>query len=631
MRDILAIRAQFKVRGKMVIARAPGPNQRPAVLEGFMLNFHLSLSLAAVLLAPSLIFAAEPIVVSVEPTRVIGRLPFTLTVTGEGFSASTKVRLSGLPLTVIEASPGKLIVTGSIDADTAGLCALTAVNGSDVSNPKAVEITAYAEAPAMPEAEAFRFLQHATFGPVRTTVDRLRGIGYANWFNEQFDSSATSDYPLYLDEKPVEWSQDYFFQNAASAPDQLRQRMAFALHKIFAVSAGDVSNAEAYLSYLRVLHKDSFGNFYGLMRDITLNPGMGEFLNMVNNSKVPPGSGGAPNENYARELLQLFTIGLTELNMDGSPKRDAAGNPIPTYGQREVVSLARAFTGWTYSPRPGQYRGSIQPYYSGPMVAFEPNHDTDAKTLLGGTALPAGQTAVQDLDGALRNVFEHANAAPFLARGLIQQMVTSNPSPEYITRVARVFNDNGAGVRGDLKAVLRAILLDSEAQDPQLSTGGHLREPVLYITSLLRLIGAKIADHPFLSYQSADLGQKLLFPPSVFSYFSPFYRIAGTDIVAPEFQVVTAQSAMNRMNYLARLINGGYGKDVELDLVRFVDAAGDATLLLDIVDREFFGGRIQPGVRRAIFEAVQAQTDRRSKALTAIYLAGASPFYQVIN
>ncbi len=597
-----------------------------------MLNFRFSSSsLAALLLAPSSIFAAEPVLVSVEPARVNGRLPFTLTVTGEGFNATTKVRLSGLPLTVTEASSGKLTVTGTIDADTAGLCALTAINGEDVSNPKAVEITAYSEAPAMPEAEAFRFLQHATFGPTRATVDRLRAIGYANWFTEQFDSAAASDYPLYLDEKPVEWSQDYFFQNAASASDQLRQRMAFALHKIFVVSAGDVSNAEAYLSYLRVLHKAAFGNFYGLMRDITLNPGMGEFLNMVNNSKVAPDSGGAPNENYARELLQLFTIGLAELNLDGSLKRDAAGNPIPTYGQREVVSLARAFTGWTYSPRPGQYRGSIQPYYSGPMVAFDPNHDTDAKTLFGGTVLPAGQNAVQDLDAALRNIFEHPNAAPFFARGLIQQMVTSNPSPEYIGRVARIFNDNGSGVRGDLKAVLRAILLDSEAQDPQLSTGGHLREPVLYITSLLRLIGAKIADHPFLSYQSADLGQRVLFPPSVFSYFSPFYRVPGTDIVAPEFQIVTAQSAMNRMNYLARLINGGYGKDVELDLVRFVDAAGDPTLLLDVVNREFFGGRIQADVRRAIFEAVQAQTDRKSKALTAIYLAGSSPFYQVIN
>ncbi len=350
----------------------------------------------------------------------------------------------------------------------------------------------------------------------------------------------------------------------------------------------------------------------------------------LNNAKVKANSGLAPNENYARELLQLFTIGLTELNPDGSPKRDAAGNPIATYGQREVLSLARAFTGWTYSPRPGQYRGSIQPYYSAPMVAFEPNHDTDPKQLFNGAVLPAGQTAQQDLDSALRNIFEHPNVGPFLARGLIQQMVTSNPSPEYIARVAMAFNDNGSGARGDLKAVLRAILLDSEATDIQQSTGGHLREPVLYLTAMLRLIGATIADHPFLSYQSADLGQRLLFPPSVFSYFSPSYRYPGSNVVAPEFQIVTAQSAMNRMNYVARLINGGFGKEVELDLLRFVDAAGDTTLLLDIVNREFFGGRMQAEVRRAIFDAVQAQTDRRSKALTGLYLAGSSPFYQVI-
>ncbi len=586
--------------------------------------------LAAALLLPFAASAVEPVLHSVEPTTINGRAPFTLTLTGEGFTAATKVRLSGLPLNVINVSPGRLVVSGELDSDTSGLCVLTAVNGDDASNPKAVEVSAYTKAPAMSEAEAFRFLQHSTFGPSRSTVDRLRGIGYTDWFLEQFDPAQTSSYPAYLEEKPMEWSQDYLFQNAVSAPDQLRQRLAFALHKIFVVSANDVSNAESYLSYLRVLHKNAFGNFLDLMREIALNAAMGEYLDMVNNAKIPAGATGSPNENFARELLQLFTIGLSELNLDASPKLDSAGNPIPTYGQREVNEFSRAFTGWTYSPRPGQYRGSIQPYYGAPMVAFEPNHDTGAKTLFNGVTLPAGQSAQQDLESALRNLFQHPNVGPFLARGLIQQFVTSNPSPDFISRIARTFNDNGSGERGDMKAVIRAILLDPEAQDPLYSTGGHLREPILYITALLRLFPAQIADHPFATYQSTDLGQKVLYPPSVFSYFSPTYRYPGTAIVAPEFQIVTAQSAMMRMNTMARLINRGYGDEVKIDLARFTDAAGDTTLLLDMVNREFFGGRMEPENRRAIFNAVQAQQDRRSKALTALYLAGSSPYFQVI-
>ena len=366
------------------------------------------------------------------------------------------------------------------------------------------------------------------------------------------------------------------------------------------------------------------------MRDVTLNAAMGEYLDMVNNAKIPAGATGSPNENYARELLQLFTVGLTALNVDGSPKLGSDGNAVASYGQREVNEFARVFTGWTYAPKPGNYRGSIQPYYGAPMVAFEPNHDTGVKTLFNGVVLPAGQTAQQDLEAALRNVFQHPNVGPFLSRGLIQQFVTSNPSPEYIGRVARVFNDNGAGVRGDLKAVIRAVLLDAEAQDPALSSGGHLREPALYLAASLRLFAAQIADHPFLSYQSNDLGQKVLYPPSVFSYFSPNYRYPGTTVAAPEFQIVTGQSAMMRMNVMARLINNGYGSEVKIDLTRFTDAAGDTPLLLDMVNREFFGGRMDPEVRRAIFNAVQAQQDRRSKALTALYLAGTSPFFQVI-
>ncbi len=260
---------------------------------------------------------------------------------------------------------------------------------------------------------------------------------------------------------------------------------------------------------------------------------MGEYLSMANNDKADTTRGTQANENYARELMQLFTIGTFLLNQDGSLQLDVNHQPVPTYTQSTIANFARVYTGWTYPTQPGAKLQKHNPaYYTGPMESFESNHDTGSKTLLNGVVLPAGQTAEEDLGAALVNIFTHPNVAPFVSKNLIQHLVTSNPSPAYVSRIAAVFDDNGSGVRGDLRAVVRAILMDPEARagdsGPSLNppdTSGHLREPVFFTASMLRGLGALVNDTNGLAGQAAKLGQTIFTPASVFNYYAPGYRI----------------------------------------------------------------------------------------------------------
>src|SRR5665213_3504109 len=257
------------------------------------------------------------------------------------------------------------------------------------------------------------------------------------------------------------------FTHALTGPDQLRQRVALALSEIW-VTSGLTITSHGMAPYVQLLMQDAFANYRTIMQDVTLSPAMGFYLNMVNNDAANPLANNHANENYARELMQLFTIGLSMLNSDGTLQLDNNGNPIPTYDETTVQAFARVFTGWTYPTEPGstlQVHNTV--YWHGPMVAVDSNHDTTAKTLLLGTTLPAGQIAAQDLAGALDNVFNHPNVGPFIAKKLVQHLVTSNPSPQYVSRVANAFatgtySNFGSGTRGDMQAVIAAILLDPE-------------------------------------------------------------------------------------------------------------------------------------------------------------------------
>ncbi|HWF47001.1 MAG TPA: DUF1800 family protein [Bryobacteraceae bacterium] len=420
--------------------------------------------------------------------------------------------------------------------------------------------TAQGGAPILASGPAARILEQASWGPTQASIAELQAEGLPNWLNQQFNATPSTipdlpapSFPNLSTNQNMAPLVENFFMNAVWGPDQLRQRVAFALSEIWVVSEVNVGNASAFPPLLRIFRDRAFDNYENLMRDLTLNPAMGQYLNLANNIKAGR-TGGSPNENYARELLQLFSVGPDQLNPDGSPVLDANGNPVEAYDQATVTGLARALTGWTYSSKLGvALRGQNSPYYLGQMIPVEANHDTQQKTLFGTVTLPAGQSASDDRTQALHAIFMQPSLPPFISRQLIQHLVTSNPSAAYVERVASVFADNGSGVRGDLKTVVTAILTDPEARagDDPSSTGspsfGHLREPVLLEANLLRSLGLAEPDGNSLLSTLDAMGQKLFYSPAVTSYFLPSYRTAD-NLPAPEFQILSTQTAANRLN-----------------------------------------------------------------------------------
>ncbi len=376
------------------------------------------------------------------------------------------------------------------------------------------------------ERSAARFLDQATWGPTPSSVAQLEGTTIADWLNTQFALN-TSDLPDQPTLNSGGKSNDNlapvkaaFFQNAVSETDQLRQRVAFVLSQIWVVSQmSGVTPAYAYPPWWRIFRDNAFGNYRDLIKAVTLSPAMGRYLNMANNNKANPSKDTAANENYARELMQLFTLGLTQLNADGSPVLDQNKNPVPTYDQTVVTNLAKALTGWTYPTAPGATAKTNNPaWYTGQMFAVDAEHDKTAKTIFANITIPAGQTAEQDLDALLDALMSQPTMAPFVSRQLIQHLATSNPSPAYIKRVAQVFANNGSGVTGDMKAVVTAVLTDPEARAADSASApvnpnfGHLREPILFMTNILRGLNATLTPTSTVQSAATRMGEDLLSP-----------------------------------------------------------------------------------------------------------------------
>ncbi len=486
--------------------------------------------------------------------------------------------------------------------------------------------------PPLPAATAARFLEQSTFGPTPELIAHVQTTGLQGYLDEQF-AAPISTYDEPAAASPLAPVQARLVVNALNDPDQLRQRVAFALGEIMVISGDKINTADAFVPYLRVLHADAFGNFYDLLNDVTLSPAMGHYLDMVNNDKTTLDAKIGPNENYARELMQLFSIGVVRLNMDGTVQIGSDGNPIPTYDQDIVEGFAHVFTGWTYPTKPGATLAKHNPpYYSGPMVALQSNHETGSKLLLNGVTLPPGQPTDKDLSDALHNVFNHPNVGPFIGKQLIQHLVTSNPSPEYVKRVALVFNDNGAGVRGDLRAVITAILMDPEARRDSAGQSqpgdGHMKEPLLYMTSLLRGLHAT-SDGKAVVANSVAMEQNLLHPPSVFNYFPPNYQIPGTTTLGPEFKIWDNATSVARINFANSLVYGSLGSGTTVDLSSLVAQAGDPAKLLDQLDAEFTHSQMSTAMRGAILTTISGITDTRRRTQAAIYLIVTSSQYQV--
>jgi uncharacterized protein (DUF1800 family) len=516
-------------------------------------------------------------------------------------------------------------------------------------------------------ADAMRLLRQATFGPTPAEVDRVVAIGTEQWVAQQLAAPATAypDYPWMPANRPTECVDDrtqpirpdsfcardnyslfqlqrQFFRDALGANDQLRQRVAFALSQIMVTSGVDNPRNYAMRHYQQVLRDRALGNFYDLLLAVTLSPVMGDYLDMANNNKANVASGTEPNENYAREILQLFSVGLWVLNPDGTQRLDGAGKPIPTYDQDEIEGFAHVFTGWTYPVVAGATSRANNPRnYLGNLLPVSAQHDTGEKILLDGVLARANLPMDQDLAAAHQNIFTHPNVGPFIGRQLIQKLVTSQPSPGYVARVTAVFNNNGTGQRGDLAAVVRAILLDPEARgarkiDPAY---GKLVEPVTYVAAVTRAFEGA-SDGVYLRASSSTLGQLVYQAPSVFNFYPPDYVVPGTQLVGPEFGLQTSTNAINRTNFANGLLfaNGiaadssVYGATgTTINLAAYQSLAANPSSLVDRLDRDLLGGTMSPRMRSAIITAVSAvaATDTLNRARTAAYLVVTSPQYQV--
>lgn len=535
-----------------------------------------------------------------------------------------------------------------------------------------------------------RFMEQATFGPTQALDTRLRSFGIRNWLNEQLEMpypSASNPYPN-LPLKPINAPSDcdgeqttvpdvpttcfrdtytmypiqtWFYREAFYGQPQLRHKMAWALSQIWVISGVDTQQSTWMITYHQRLSDNAFGNWRQLMQDITLNPGMGNYLDMIRSTK------NSPNENYPREVLQLFNIGLFMLNQDGTLQLDGQGNPIPTYDQNVVNNFTKVFTGWR-DCRTTDFNASCPnltvgaPDYKDPMSLATANHDLTSKTLLsypgstttniaacGGctTASAIGTYANNSLNQALDNIYNHPNVAPFVSKLLIQQFVTSDPTPAYVGRVAAVFNANRSNPR-QMKEVIKAILLDPEARgdiktEPRY---GKLREPVQLLTNVLRNFNVGSADQLTTSDGNVNrvvvaLGQDAFRSPTVFNYYSPDYIVPGTTLLAPEFNIYTTGTSIGRANLMNTFAFSGLNASQPdsptgtranySDLAAIAAADLTSNQLLDHLNARMMHGAMSAQMKSTIQTAVNAvaTSNPLARAQTAVYLIATSSQFQV--
>jgi uncharacterized protein (DUF1800 family) len=501
-------------------------------------------------------------------------------------------------------------------------------------------------------AEASRFLGQAQLFATKADIEQVRNEGYKKWLENQFKMPVAQTAWDWLFERGFTTDENiakvdnFCWKDLLSAPDTLRKRVAFLLSEIFVVSinAGGPQVkfwASAYWDYL---NQHAFGNFLDLLRAVTLSSAMGMYLNMRGNMKGDPVTGRQPDENYAREIMQLFTIGLFQLNRDGSVKRNKAGVPIESYTQEDVTELAKVFTGWDLDTRNIAADSPLR--FQRPMMHIASRHSTDAKNFLD-KKISANTPGEEALEKALQILFKHPNVAPFWAKQLIQKMVTSNPSPNYIERVAKVFEDNGKGVRGDMRAVIAAVLLDREARDDSAIDNpvfGKLREPVARLVQWGRTFGARTADENWMfgntSPSSNLLGQSPLRAPSVFNFFRPNYvpadaEFASRNMVGPEFQLLNEVSVAGYVNFMTRVVANTTA--LKVDYSEWLNLANTPATLIDELTLLFAPGRISGATRDAIVQAIGSITlrannpdwDLRRRLHAAILLIMASPQYLI--
>ena len=505
-------------------------------------------------------------------------------------------------------------------ATTAALAACGG-SGSPTSSP------APAPPPAEPptQAEAARFLSQVGMGMSRDTLNAVQSLGYAAWIDQQMSMPVQDKRWDWLVANKFDTATNKFsdrgFDNVAwrkliVAPDVLRQRVTLALSELLVIGLEGLPGpwgAFSAANYLDLLEANAFGNYRTLLQHVSQNAAMGGYLTFKGNAKADPKKGSLPDENYARELLQLFTIGLTQLNLDGSIKL-VNGQPQDTYTQDDVTGLARVFTGWDRDMT-GTTDDSIE-FTRRPMIQTAAKHESGSKTFLGYT-VAAGADGAASLTQALDALFTHPNMAPFISRQLIQRLVTSNPTPAYIGRVAAVFNNDGKGVKGNLAAVVKTLLLDSEARDTKVAEQagfGKLREPILRCVAWARTFGAGSKSGQWtmgnVAEPSYQLGQAPLRSPSVFNFFRPGYTPPGSAIgqagmVAPEFQITNETSVVGYLNFMQRLVAGQHG-DIEGSYSSLIPMADQSQTLIDEINLLLTGKALSSATLSSIKAAIDS-------------------------
>jgi uncharacterized protein (DUF1800 family) len=536
----------------------------------------------------------------------------------------------------------------------------TAASTATAQTPAPSQIGGTTPAISAQQWQASRLLSQATYGATFGEITAAATMTPAAWVDNQLRRPLTvpSHWDYVARGGPLGTSgyinaaMESFWSQAATGQDQLRQRTVLALSEIFVVSTINSAveiQAGAHASYLDTLARNAFGNYRQLLEDVALHPTMGLYLSHLKNDKEDPVSGRIPDENFAREVMQLFSIGLWQLNPDGSRRLDTTGQPIPTYGQDEVMGMAKVFTGWGWGGK-GTSEGDWNGWtgnagsWDKKLINYPTHHSSSEKRIVGGVVIPAGTGGPQSLKIALDTLANHPNVGPFLGRQMIQRFVTSNPSPAYVARVSTVWANNGAGVRGDLGAVMKAILTDPEARndaslaDPQF---GKLREPLVRFGQWIHAFNARPANGVWqiwnLENSVSSIGQNPLRAPSVFNWFRPTYAppgpVAQAGKVAPEFQITHETTITGYTNFMSLTAeHGAFG--ITPDYSAFEALADRPDALLDRLSLVLTARPLAPNARLAIRRTIEAipmtpASARTDRTVAAIYLVMSSPDYTV--
>ncbi|HZP04325.1 MAG TPA: DUF1800 family protein [Terracidiphilus sp.] len=644
-----------------------------------------------------------PILTAANPMSFSPGTSTQITLTGSNFINGAQVLVNGTPASATSFNSG-IQLTATVDISQPGNLDLQVLNpapGPATSADLIAQVTGTPPTPMVSPADAARFLEQATFGPTDADIRTVSLNGIDAWLNQQFAMPAPTtpawqdvETSLIIDNPPCASSdvkcnagiflqndqneaivQDAFWQQSLAANDELRQRVKYALLQQFVISSNNTSSIQdmprGEMNYYDMLGKDAFptpgtpatpgnpGNFRTLLEDITLNPMMGQFLSMLGNDKGNATTD--PDENYAREVMQLFTIGLWQLNDDGTQKLDASGNPIPTYSNLDVMGLAKVFTGFSWNV-PGDTSDTAWSnccIYVGPgigedllpMQSYPTHHSTAEKDFLGVTIAAGSSDPNGDLKIALDTLFNHPNVPAFFSKQMIQHLVTSNPSPAYVTRIAQVFKNDGTGVRGNLKAVINAILTDPEARDTATATTnpeyGKVKEPLLRYSEWARAFTAQSRNGAYNVTSTEDpiygFGEMWMRSPTVFNWFSPGYfppntSISSAGLLAPEMQIVNVSSVVGYINYMQNAVGSGAtsGPDIFSSYATEMSLAPTPDQLVNRINLLLMAGQMSTTLQNQIGEAVNSipipASDQNainaallSRVKTAVYLTIASP------